>query len=239
MFNQKEYQKEYRQRNKNYFKNHAKQWRQKNKDKVKEYQNRWNQKNKEYYKQYQQENKDTLKICQKQWYLKNKDNLRLRHKQYRQKNREKLLQQHKKYYQENKEKRKQYRQRNKEKIAQYCKRYYQKNIVRCKMISKIFAMKKRIWLKKIGPLTIQRIQRVYENNIKKYGTLTCYLCYIPIQFGEDSIDHKTPLSRGGDNDYVNLGIAHFKCNCRKYNKTEKEYRKELENDRNRAFICRT
>lgn len=36
-----------------------------------------------------------------------------------------------------------------------------------------------------GELTIQQIQLVYEDNIKKYGTLTCYLCEKPIEFKKD------------------------------------------------------
>ena len=80
-----------------------------------------------------------------------------------------------------------------------------------------------------GDLPIARIQLVYEDNIKKYGTLTCYLCYCPIKFGKDELEHKIPLSRGGTNEYNNLAIAHKSCNCKKHDKTEKEYRKEIYN----------
>lgn len=79
-----------------------------------------------------------------------------------------------------------------------------------------------------GKLPIERIQQVYEDNIKKYGTLTCYLCLEAIKFGKDSIDHKVPLSRGGSNEYGNLAIACRKCNCKKHTKTEEEYRKKEE-----------
>lgn len=82
-------------------------------------------------------------------------------------------------------------------------------------------------MKKAGLLTIQTIQKVYEDNIKRYGTLTCYLCLNPILFGEDHLEHKTPLSRGGTNKRDNLDIAHQRCNNKKFNKTEEEYRKEI------------
>lgn len=51
--------------------------------------------------------------------------------------------------------------------------------------------------KKVGKLEVRVVQRVYEDNIKKYGTLTCYLCFKEILFGKDTIDHKLPLSREG------------------------------------------
>lgn len=79
---------------------------------------------------------------------------------------------------------------------------------------------------KIGTISIKTIQLLYEDNIKKYGTLTCYLCYKPVEFKQDCIEHKTPISRGGTNEYNNLAIAHRTCNSKKHKKTETEYRKE-------------
>ena len=81
--------------------------------------------------------------------------------------------------------------------------------------------------KQAGKLTIQTIQLVYEDNIKQFGTLTCYLCLQPILFGKDHLEHKTPLSKYGTNEYNNLGVACQRCNCKKHNKTEAEYRKEI------------
>ena len=81
--------------------------------------------------------------------------------------------------------------------------------------------------KQAGKLTIQIIQQIYEDNIKRYGTLTCYLCLQPILFGKDHLEHKIPLSRGGNNKKKNLDISCQKCNNKKYNKTEVEYRKEF------------
>ena len=100
---------------------------------------------------------------------------------------------------------KEYRKNNKEKIKLHRKKY-------------------RYLSKSAGELPVYRIQKVYEDNIKKYGTLTCYLCLKRIKFGDDNLEHKTPLSRGGTNGYKNLAIAHESCNKRKYNKTELEYR---------------
>lgn len=78
--------------------------------------------------------------------------------------------------------------------------------------------------KSAGKLTVKTLQEVYEANIKKYGTLTCYLCLEPIEFKKDHLEHKIPLSRGGTNRKENLDIACNKCNLSKKNKTESEYK---------------
>ena len=80
-----------------------------------------------------------------------------------------------------------------------------------------------------GEVKLETIQMVYEDNIKKYGTLTCYLCENPIQFKKDNLEHKIPLIRGGNNLYENLAVSCKSCNCKKATKTEEEYRKELQN----------
>lgn len=78
-----------------------------------------------------------------------------------------------------------------------------------------------------GELTIKTIQQVYEDNINKFKTLTCYLCLKPIEFGKDNLEHKIPLVRGGINVYDNLAISCGKCNRKKHTKTEAEYRKAV------------
>lgn len=77
--------------------------------------------------------------------------------------------------------------------------------------------------RKAGYLKMSTIQLVYEDNIKKYGTLTCIYCITPIQFGQDTLEHRIPLSRGGTHNYNNLAIACKKCNFTKNDKTEQEF----------------
>lgn len=80
-----------------------------------------------------------------------------------------------------------------------------------------------------GKITAKIMQMVYEDNIKKYGTLTCVYCFNSILFGNDSIDHKLALTKDGDNSYDNLCIACRSCNSSKGTKTIEEfmlYRKE-------------
>lgn len=88
---------------------------------------------------------------------------------------------------------------------------------------KFYRKKMKYMRKKAGELTIETIQHIYEDNIKKHGTLTCYLCLLPIPFGKDNLEHKIPISRGGSNDVENLSIACQKCNFKKHTKTDSEY----------------
>jgi 5-methylcytosine-specific restriction endonuclease McrA len=85
---------------------------------------------------------------------------------------------------------------------------------------KAYEHKKRFMRKDLKKSTVQM---VYEDNIKKYGTLTCYLCFKPIEFGNDSLEHKMPLIRGGTNEYNNLAISCRSCNSKKHIKTTEEY----------------
>ncbi len=82
---------------------------------------------------------------------------------------------------------------------------------------RLYNKAKKLRRRAVGFITKDTIQRLYEDNIKQFGTLTCSLCGNPIKFGEDSIDHKKPISKGGNNDYCNLAIAHLICNKRKGN----------------------
>lgn len=96
-------------------------------------------------------------------------------------------------------------------------------ISKIKGYKKLKKQRRRALMKGGGELSIKTIQLIYEDNIKKYGTLTCYLCNKTIDFGQDSLDHKIPLFRGGGNNYSNLMIAHKGCNCKKGTKTYEEY----------------
>jgi len=74
------------------------------------------------------------------------------------------------------------------------------------------------------------IQLAYELNIKKYGKLTCCICFKSVKFGDDSIEHNIPISRANEFKSVNihgidnLDVAHITCNSSKGTKTLDEYR---------------
>ena len=166
------------------------------------------------------------KIYRKQYKQDHKCEIIKYGKQRYENNREKILKQVKQYNQDNRERihgyKKQYRYKNKEQIAEQHKKYTQTPIG--KAIIKVNHIRHRTQDKDFIKETILR---VYKDNIKKYGVLTCYLCGEPIVFGDkrlkDSIDHSTPVIRKGSNKYGNLGIAHQHCNNKKHTMTLGEW----------------
>lgn len=101
---------------------------------------------------------------------------------------------------------------------------YNSYLSHTKPYRKVCRQKRKALLKYSGKLPMARIQLVYEDNIKRYGTLTCIYCKEPIQFGKDTLEHIVPCGKGGTNEYSNLAIACKSCNSRKNCKTVQEYR---------------
>lgn len=106
----------------------------------------------------------------------------------------------------------------------YFKKYHQRRKLEHPLLLKVHRHNSK---KNRRGLLLRTVQLVYEENIKKYGTLTCYLCLIKIEFGKDQLEHKTPVSRGGKSNYSNLGVSCPKCNAKKGTKTEEEYRRYI------------
>ena len=167
------------------------------------------------------------KTKSKEYYLKNKIKIFKRYKEYCEKNKNKLYIYKKEWCNKNKLK-----LNKKRKIWRHNKGIsikYQDGHSKTKLYKKIHDQRYLALREKAGELTIQIIQQLYEDNIKQYGTLTCYLCLNPIEFGQDSLEHKIPLCRGGTNIKDNLDIAHIICNSKKKEKTEQEYKKLIQN----------
>jgi len=76
----------------------------------------------------------------------------------------------------------------------------------------------------VGKLTIQMIRRVHDENVEKHGELTCEYCD-HVCSDDWHLEHKTPLSRGGDNERENLCISCPACNLKKWTKTDEEFLK--------------
>lgn len=112
---------------------------------------------------------------------------------------------------------------NREKIRERERRNYHANIFKKRRSRTEYNKRLRV----SGGLNKELIQMVYEDNIKRYGTLTCSYCQNTIKFGKDSIDHIFPLIRGGKSIYSNLCVACFSCNSSKGFKTIEEYKEFL------------
>lgn len=168
-----------------------------------------------------------------------KEHIKAYHQEYYIKNKEMVDEKNKKWYHANKEKRKasikSWQDRNKDRFNNLLKNWRIKNHEYHRKLKSdwkkhnkkrvvLYAEKRRSLEVGVGALTYEKIQRVYEDNIKKHGTLTCILCDKSIIFGQDSLEHLIPLSRGGTNDYENLGVAHKICNSGKGKKTLIEWR---------------
>lgn len=139
------------------------------------------------------------------------------------KTREEIRRRENEYWAKNKDKKKakdrRYYLKNRKKLITKANEWYEKNKQRALYIKKAsFARSK---LDDVG-MTADLVQSVYEDNIKKYGTLTCVICHKRIEFGDDTLEHNVPLCRGGTHEYSNLGVAHLACNSRKHDKTLKE-----------------
>lgn len=169
-----------------------------NKDKLKKYAKKWNDKSEVKERKYKwyKDNKDKVGIRRREIYATKMSDLNYRN-EYNEKKRV-YFTQTETGKQSRKRAQKNWIANNKDKVKLYSKRRKYK-------------------------ATLKVIRFVYEDNIKKYGTLTCYLCEKPID-KKEHLEHKIPLARGGTNNYDNLGIACPRCNCRKRSLTEQEFR---------------
>lgn len=164
--------------------------------------------------------KDPVKAAQNarersmRFYWKNRDNLVEKMRIYRDSDREHFNLLAKK----SRDKRKDY-------TKEYNKNYRMNNKERIDLLNLYNNHKNR---SKIGIFSVEIFQKLYEENIKKFGTLTCILCMKNIEFGNDSLEHLIPICRGGTNEYSNLGISHIHCNRSKHTKTVDEFKIYLE-----------
>lgn len=177
------------------------------------------------FQRYYRLNRDMMRQKRRKYYQAHKIEECEKRRKYHILNREKELEYNKKYNEINKEKRSEYNhkyhQEHKDEIREQKKKYFKTE--RGRYCVKVKRNNRRALLKDLSILSVDVIQQVYERNIRKYGTLTCDLCFKPVEFGKDTLEHFTPLVRGGTNEKENLGIAHKMCNSLKARKTLDEY----------------
>ena len=202
------------EKNKNILKLKSKAYRSKPevKERMKKYLHDYNLKNKEllrdkFLSRYSK-NREAFLLNRRNWREKNINKVKKYAKEWRTKNKERVKIYAKKHFLKNRES---------IKIAQY--KYRMKNPIKFRLYRKVRLANKKSQIK----IDLQKLQVVYEENIKENGTLTCYLCNQQILFSQDSLDHKIPISRGGTNNVENLEISHSACNFKKGNKTFYEF----------------
>ncbi|MCK9417168.1 hypothetical protein M0Q97_10980 [Candidatus Dojkabacteria bacterium] len=195
-----EKQKEYREKNKEKYKNYSKNYYQENKNEIKE-------KSKKYYI----ENENQKKEYSKKYNNKNKEKIKERRKKYREINQEKIKEREKKFYIKNKENRINYQYKYKEeypdKIKEWQSNYRKKNKSKI-YLSKLEYNKKNphiIAWRNILKNTLKRIGKIKEDRTNKmlgYSALELkeYIekLFTPEMtwdnYGEWHIDHIKPVS---------------------------------------------
>lgn len=206
-----------------------------------EYQKNYRENNKEHLdaksREYYFSNKEVITIQKKILYQNNKETILVTSKVYREENREKLALNSKKYYSENKEnildKSKVYYQNNKSHMIVKAMLYRTRNPEKIKTYLKNNPEKtsshshKRRALKRNceGYFTHADIKLLI---LKQNGL--CVYCKKDLILegdGKYHIDHRTPLKLGGSNFPVNLQLLCPKCNCSKGAKDLNEYEKSI------------
>jgi len=193
-------------------------WRAKNPDKVKAGKERHNSK-------YPEKIKEASRRRFKIYYTKNTEKIKAYHKKHYAENKEKMKAYKKIYYAENpdkiKEGSKKYYTENSERIKAKCNKYYAENLEKAKACKKKYhaknpgkareaSLKRRIsGIPKKGV-----IKKVINENIFKYGIITCEKCKKQC---EDNfhLDHIVPISKNGEHSYNNLQILCAYCNLSK------------------------
>jgi len=170
-------------------------------------------------RKYYQQNREKYKEKSRQYRLQNRDKVKESQQRYRDKNRDKRNKYNRDYYHSNRDS----IQWNRMKFRLlFPDKYRAQNIARG-------ALKRANRYKCIiGDL--EEIKQFYEDVISS-ESIECYYC--KERCGKSlllrpAIDHKVPLSKGGQHDISNLVACCEECNARKTNKTVEEFDEYLE-----------
>lgn len=144
-----------------------------------------------------------------------------------------------------------YAEANKWRIREYKRKYYEANIrkilererKRYKANRERICRQRRTWRAnnpdKVGAAEARRAKAELEGNATpklieakwEEGDHACILCGEPIDptlkaphSASRTIEHLTPIARGGRHDIDNIDFAHYGCNAQKKDRTLEEYR---------------
>jgi len=197
---------------------YGKKWRKDNPEYNKYYGKKWYKENPIYYKKWQKNNPEKVKNARKKYYLGNT------YKEWAAENKEKIRKKNKKYYSENKEKAKEWAAENKEKIRKKNKKYYSENKEKAKIFRKKWqgnnpekVREENFRRRTNGKIEKGVIAKIINENILKYGIITCEKCKKQCLSSYDyHVDHIVPISKGGTNDCGNLQVLCAYCNLNKH-----------------------
>ena len=167
------------------------------------------------------------KACRAKYHEAKKEQVHDQQRLYRQKNGEKIRQQQRLYRQKNGEKTRarirRWREEHLDWVHERDRHYHQENLEerrdnnRRRRAQKIDAP---------GTHTTEDIERQIQSQTDSKGVLHCWWCGKPIE-DQYHVDHRIPLSKGGNDDPGNLVIAHPKCNQSKHDKLPHEWNGRL------------
>ena len=179
-------------------------------------------------REYRQANKEKINDYKRRHYHANKAHHVEVMRKYREANNERLREQRRKYDEANRERIRErdraWRTANKETVNESIRRWRANN------------------QDKVGAATARRAKAELEGNATpklieakwEAGDKSCILCGEPIDPTlkaphnmSRTIEHLTPIARGGRHDVDNIDFAHYGCNARKQDRTLEEWREWL------------
>lgn len=175
-------------------------------------------------REYRQTHKDEIRNYKRKYYHANKHLLAGRARKYREANKERLLECRRKYDEANRERRREwertYRANNKEAVNERIRKWRANNPDKVGA-----AASRRAKAELEGNATPKLIEAKWEASDH-----TCVLCGQPIDDTLKSphnmsrtVEHLTPIARGGRHNLNNIGFAHWGCNSQKQDRTLEEY----------------
>jgi 5-methylcytosine-specific restriction endonuclease McrA len=194
-------------------KEYNKQWRDKNKEHIKKYNKKWWEENPDYRNEYYERNKKKVKEQNKNWRKGHPEYDIIYLGKYREENKERLSIQHKKWRENNPEHHKKWQENNLDKLQEIIKKYNktEKGKANAQRVqSKRRANEREI----INTLTYQE----WLDILKGYK-YECAYCNKKFDlFNKPERDHVIPISKGGNNIKENIVPACKSCNSSKQSK---------------------
>jgi hypothetical protein len=176
-------------------------------------------------------NRESDNAKQREHYLENRDKVLEQNRKYRAEHKEELNEKDRLDYlahaEERREEKRIYRRDNPEKVREANRKHYRTKYAIDPYSYKQSKHKRKARIKGNGG---SYTSRDIELQLKNQG-YTCWWCGLP--FNEEvhtlrqSVDHRIPIDRGGDNNPGNIVLAHLSCNCSKKNKMPWEWSDRL------------